>query len=86
MPFYNTKDAGPMVLEIPPAGEEESITGSIDEAWQTAIEDVGPAGVDKGKGGKYLILPPGYKEPVPEGYFAYAFRDLYRLCVAALES
>ena len=22
MPFYNTKDAGPMVLEIPPAGEE----------------------------------------------------------------
>ena len=70
MPFYNTKDAGPMVLEIPPANEEESITGSIDEAWQTAIEDVGPAGVDKGKGGKYLILPPGYKEPVPEGYFA----------------
>ena len=53
MPFYNTKDAGPMVLEIPPAGEGESITGSVDEAWQTAIEDVGPAGVDKGKGGKY---------------------------------
>ncbi len=51
-----------MVLEIPPAGKEASITGSIDEAWQTAIEDVGPAGVDKGKGGKYLILPPGYKQ------------------------
>jgi hypothetical protein len=28
MPFYNMKDAGPMVLEIPPAGEDESITGS----------------------------------------------------------
>ena len=70
MPFYNAKDAGPMVLENPPAGEGESITGSVDEAWQTAIEDIGPAGVDKGKGGKYLILPPGYKEPVPEGYFA----------------
>ena len=70
MPFYNTKDAGPMVLEIPPAGEEGSITGSIDEAWQTALEDVGPAGVDKGKGGKYLILPPGYKEKVPDGYIA----------------
>ena len=70
MPFYNTKDAGPMVLEIPAGGEGESITGSVDEAWQTAIEDVGPAGVDKGKGGKYLILPPGYKEPVPEGYIA----------------
>ncbi len=70
MPFFNTKDVGPMVLEIPPADGESSITGSIDEAWQTAIEDVGPAGVDKGKGGKYLILPPGYKEQVPEGYIA----------------
>ena len=86
MPFYNTKDAGPMVLEIPPAGEEESITGSIDEAWQTALEDVGPAGVDKGKGGKYLILPPDYKEKVPDGYIVLTVRDLYRLRIAALES
>ena len=30
----------------------------------------GPAGVDKGKGGKYLILPPGYKDKVPDGYIA----------------
>jgi hypothetical protein len=59
-----------MVLEIPPADDENSITGSIDEAWQTAIEDVGPAGVDKGKGGKYLILPPGYNGQAPEGYIA----------------
>jgi hypothetical protein len=29
---------------------------------------VGPAGVDKGKGGKYLILPPGYADKVPDGY------------------
>ncbi|HKN78971.1 MAG TPA: DUF1254 domain-containing protein, partial [Lysobacter sp.] len=67
MPFFNTKDAGPVVLEIPPA-DEGSITGSIMDCWQTALEDVGPAGVDKGKGGKYLILPPGYKDPVPAGY------------------
>ena len=45
-----------------------SITGSVDDAWQTAIEDVGPAGVDKGKGGRYLILPPDYKDDVPAGY------------------
>ena len=69
-PFFNTKDAGPMVLEIPPAEEGASITGSIDDSWQTALEDVGPAGVDKGKGGKYLILPPGYKDKVPDGYVA----------------
>ena len=70
MPFFDTKDVGPMVLEIPPAGADGSITGSIDDAWQTALEDVGPAGVDKGAGGKYLILPPGYKETPPAGYIA----------------
>jgi hypothetical protein len=68
-PFFNTKDVGPVVLEIPPA-EEGSITGSIDDGWQEALEDVGPAGLDNGKGGKYLILPPDYKGKVPDGYFA----------------
>ena len=69
-PFFNTRDAGPMVLEIPPAEVGASITGSIDDAWQTALEDVGPAGVDGGKGGKYLILPPGYEDKAPDGYIA----------------
>lgn len=68
-PFYDTRD-GPVVLEIPPADAYNSITGSIDDAWQNALEDVGPAGVDKGAGGKYLILPPGHAEPVPDGYIA----------------
>jgi hypothetical protein len=67
MPFVNTKDVGPVVLEIPPA-DEGSITGTVMDVWQCALEDVGPAGVDKGKGGKYLILPPGYKDEVPPGY------------------
>ncbi len=70
MPLFDTKDVGPMVMEIPPAGADGSITGSIDDGWQTALEDVGPAGVDKGAGGKYLILPPGYKDKAPEGYIA----------------
>jgi hypothetical protein len=38
------------------------------DAWQAALEDVGPAGVDKGKGGKYLILPPDYTDKAPNGY------------------
>ncbi|MDH6198403.1 hypothetical protein M2272_005062 [Mycobacterium frederiksbergense] len=67
-PFYNTQ-AGPMVLEIPPA-EGGSITGSVDNGWQEALEDVGPAGVDQGKGGKYLILPPGFDGQIPDGYVA----------------
>jgi hypothetical protein len=66
-PFINTKEVGPMVLEIPPA-DEGSITGTVMDLWQSALEDVGPAGVDKGQGGKYLILPPGYKAKLPAGY------------------
>lgn len=69
MPFYDTRN-GPVVLEIPPAAGNASITGSIDDGWQTAVEDVGPAGVDKGRGGKYLILPPGHQGAVPGGYIA----------------
>ncbi len=70
-PFFNTKDVGPVVVEIPPA-DDGSITGSIDDGWQVALEDVGPAGADKGKGGKYLILPPGYKDKTPAGYMPLA--------------
>ena len=69
MPFISTKDVGPVVLEIPPA-DDGTIVGSVMDCWQAAIEDVGPAGVDKGKGAKYLILPPNYKEKVPDGYIA----------------
>ena len=65
MPFFNTV-SGPMVIDIPRA-DEGSITGSIMDCWQTPLEDVGPAGVDKGMGGKYLILPPGYSGTVSDG-------------------
>src|SRR5262249_35813919 len=44
--------------------------GQIVDAWQTTIAGVGPVGEDKGAGGKYLFLPPGYKEATPGGYFA----------------
>jgi len=66
-PLYDTRQ-GPVVLEIPAVEGVSSLTGSVDDGWQTAIEDVGPAGVDKGKGGKYLILPPDYNDKIPAGY------------------
>jgi hypothetical protein len=69
MPFIDTADVGPVVLEIPPA-DEGSITGTIMDGWQAALEDVGPAGVDAGQGGKYLVLPPGFEGDVPAGYVA----------------
>ena len=53
----------PMVIETPP-----NVLGSIDDAWFKYVVDFGNAGPDKGKGGKFLILPPGYKGDVPEGY------------------
>lgn len=67
MPFIDTKEAGPMVLEIP-AASGGSVTGTITDGWQVALDDIGPAGADKGRGGKYLILPPGYDKKVPGGY------------------
>lgn len=69
LPFVNTKEAGPVVIEIPPA-DDVSISGTVMDAWQVALEEVGPSGADKGKGGKYVVLPPGYKDKTPDGYIA----------------
>jgi hypothetical protein len=69
MTFFNTKN-GPVVIDIPPAGEDGSFTGNIDDIWQMALEDAGPARADKGGGGKYLLLPPGYTGNTPQGYIA----------------
>jgi hypothetical protein len=66
MSFTNTKD-GPVVIEIPPA-QGGAIAGNIVNVWQMPLEDAGPEGADMGKGGKYLILPPGYKGKVPAEY------------------
>src|SRR5882724_3246457 len=66
-PYTNTAEVGPVVLEIP-AADEGSITGTVMDVWQCALEDVGPTGVDKGQGGKYVILPPNYKDKLPAGY------------------
>ncbi|MER2268399.1 DUF1254 domain-containing protein [Methylobacterium oxalidis] len=69
MTFFNTKEAGPIVIEVPPA-EGGSFAANIDDVWQAALEDAGPEGADKGRGGKYLVVPPGYAGSVPEGYRA----------------
>lgn len=67
MIFFNTKDAGPIVIDVPPA-DTGSFAANIDTVWQMPLEDAGLIGADQGKGGKYLILPPGYKGRVPAGY------------------
>jgi hypothetical protein len=69
MPFFNTRDVGAVVLDIPTA-DEGSITGTVMDAWQAPLDDVGPAGADNGMGGKYAILPPNSTERAPAGYIA----------------
>src|ERR1700742_3883143 len=68
MTFLNTKDVGPIVIEIPPAGDDGSLNANFCNVWQVPLEDTGLLGVDKGKGVKLLMLPPDYKEKVPDGY------------------
>jgi hypothetical protein len=53
----------PMVIETPP-----KVLGIIDDAWFHYVADFGNAGPDKGQGGKFLLLPPGYEGDVPGGY------------------
>ncbi|GAA4754033.1 DUF1254 domain-containing protein [Sphingomonas daechungensis] len=64
--------AGPAVLEVPPAGADGSLYGQVVDAWQFSIADVGPSGMDEGKGGRYLFTPPGYDQSVPDGYLHVA--------------
>ncbi len=66
--FWNWLDLknGPVVVDSPPG-----ILGVVDDFWFRYVADLGNAGPDKGQGGKYLFLPPGYDGPRPEGYFTF---------------
>jgi hypothetical protein len=55
---------GPMVFETPPG-----FLGAINDYWYRWVIDLGGPGPDRGLGGKYLILPPGYDGPLPAGGF-----------------
>ncbi|MDQ0894688.1 DUF1254 domain-containing protein [Agromyces ramosus] len=57
---------GPTVIEAPP----QSLC-VVDDFWFRYVTDMGIAGPDRGAGGKYLFLPPGYEGEVPDGYFVY---------------
>src|SRR5215467_6553259 len=77
MSYLDVGKDGPMVFEAPPG-----LQGILLDFWQRPIPgptigaqvffgDVGFAGPDGGKGGKFLILPPGYTKAVPKGYFVF---------------
>jgi hypothetical protein len=56
---------GPVVLEVPAATEKATLYGQVVDHRQLSIADVGPSGLDGGKGGKLLFTPPGYEVEVP---------------------
>lgn len=70
MAFLNTKDVGPIVIEVPPASSDGSLNANVVNVWQQPLEDAGLLGVDKGAGVKLVMLPPGYSEKIPDGYEA----------------
>ncbi|MHC4912197.1 MAG: DUF1254 domain-containing protein, partial [Planctomycetota bacterium] len=55
---------GPMIFESPP-----DALGVIDDMWFRWVTDFGLPGADRGEGGKYLLVGPGYDGPLPEGGF-----------------
>ena len=58
--FWLDLRGGPLVVEAPP-----NVLGLANDMWYRWVGDIGLVGPDKGKGGKYLVLPPGYKGRVP---------------------
>ncbi|WP_199756870.1 DUF1254 domain-containing protein [Tautonia sociabilis] len=58
---------GPVVLETPPR-----FLGAVQDAWFRWVIDLGMAGPDRGEGGRYLIVPPGYQGTLPVGGYSIA--------------
>jgi hypothetical protein len=56
--------SGPMVVETPPHA-----LGIFDDMWWRWIVDFGLPGPDRGEGGRFLLVGPGYDGPLPDsGY------------------
>lgn len=58
------KTDGPTVVEAP-----AHMLGAMQDGLQRYITDIGPLGPDKGQGGKFLVLPPGFEGEPPAGHF-----------------
>ena len=70
--WLNLKN-GPVVVESP-----SNTLGLADDFWFRYITDLGIAGPDKGKGGKFLFLPPDFTGTPPEGYYTFTSPNIRR--------
>jgi hypothetical protein len=73
--------SGPMVIELPPG----PLVGLVDDHHHRWITDVGLPGKDAGKGGRHLIVPPGWDQPLPPDGFLTARSGTW-LTMAALRA
>lgn len=64
--FLDLKEWGPTVIQVP----SQSLC-VVDDFWFRYVTDMGIPGPDKGAGGKYLFLPPGYDGERPDGYYTF---------------
>jgi len=69
---------GPIVIQQPPKG-----LGTINDMWFGWIIDIGFPGPDRGEGGRYLIVPPGYDGPLPDSGFHVARSKTNRVLYAS---
>ncbi len=74
--YWNFKD-GPIVVEMPPAAEGIGIFGTIMDAWQRPLDDVGAKGRDGGRGAKYLLVPPNYDGELLPNVYVYEQETYY---------
>ena len=63
--FIDLAANGPTVIEMP-AGRT---AGGLADFWQREQATIGEMGPDKGKGGKYILVPPTLKDFKADGYF-----------------
>lgn len=56
---------GPMAVEIPPG----ALMCVVNDMNQRYVMDLGVPGPDAGRGGKHLIVGPGYEGKLPAGYY-----------------
>ncbi|STQ12184.1 Protein of uncharacterised function (DUF1254) [Enterobacter cloacae] len=66
MSYLDLKETGPLVIKAP-----ANVIGMFTDFFQKTITDVGAIGPDRARGGLYLLLPPDYEGPVPQGYYAF---------------
>ena len=72
---------GPMVLDVPVLPAPSAILGTIDDAWFRWVTDFGLPGPDRGEGGRYLLVGPGYEGPLPDSGFHVSTVRTTRACV-----